>query len=66
MDNKMRFYTRGTLRSIRISILAKIQTLYRDWLRSLNPEKGYLFDLHRREGWGFERHLFNYYKICLE
>ena len=29
-------YTRGTLRGIRISQLAKIPTLYRDWLRFLN------------------------------
>ena len=28
-----RFYTRGTLRGIRISRLAKIPTLVRDWLR---------------------------------
>ena len=31
-----RLYTRRTLRSIRISRLAKIPTLYCDWLRSLN------------------------------
>ena len=31
-----RFFTRGTLRSIRISRLAKIPTLYHDWLRYLN------------------------------
>ena len=30
-----RFYARGTLRSIRITWLAKIPTLYCDWLRSL-------------------------------
>ena len=34
--NQKRFYTRGTLRGIRISRMAKIITLYRDWLRSLN------------------------------
>ena len=33
---KKRFDTRGTLRGIRISRLAKIPTIYRDWLRSLN------------------------------
>ena len=32
---KDRFYTRGTLTSIRIHRLAKIPTLYRDWLKSL-------------------------------
>ena len=32
MDTK-RFYTRGTLRGIRISRLAKIHTLYRDNIR---------------------------------
>ena len=53
-EKQKRFYTRGTLRSIRISLLAKIPTLHRDWLRSSNSEKGYLFELHRREG-GFER-----------
>ena len=31
-----RFYTRGTIRGIRISRLAKIPNLYRDWLSSLN------------------------------
>ena len=30
-----RFYTKGTLTSVRIHWLAKIPTLYRDWLRSL-------------------------------
>ena len=51
-----RFYTRGTLKSLRISRLAKIPTLYRNHrLRSLNEEKGLLFELHRKEG-GFERH----------
>ena len=35
-----RFYIRGTLRSLRIVRLAKITILYRDWLRSLNSEKG--------------------------
>ena len=29
--DKKRFYTRGTLISIRIPRLAKIPTLYRDW-----------------------------------
>ena len=33
-SNQMRFYTRETLRSIMIPRLAKIPTLYRDWLRS--------------------------------
>jgi hypothetical protein len=28
-----KFYTRGTLRGVRISRLAKILTLYRDWQR---------------------------------
>ena len=31
-----RFNTRGKLRGIRISRLAKIPSLYRDWLRLLN------------------------------
>ena len=53
--NEMRFYTRGTLRGIRISRLAKIPTIYRDWLIYLNKRKGYSFELHRREG-RFERH----------
>ena len=35
-----RFYTRGTLRSTSIPRLAKILTLYRDWLRALKKEKG--------------------------
>ena len=35
-SQQKRFYTRGTLRSIRISQLTKIPTLYRDWLSSLN------------------------------
>ena len=48
-----RFYTRGTIRGIRISRLAKIPPLYQDWLRSLNREEGQLFELHRG---GFERH----------
>ena len=39
--NEKNIYTRG---------LAKISTLYRDWLRSLNLEK-----LRRKEG-RFERH----------
>ena len=34
-DKKERFYTRGTLTSIRIPRLAKIPTLYRNWLSSL-------------------------------
>ena len=39
-----RFYTRGTLKSIRISRLAKTPTLYyRYWLKSLILEKGWLF-----------------------
>jgi hypothetical protein len=49
MFKEKRFYTRGTLRSIRISRLAKIPTLYRDWLRSLKKEKGQLFELHRKD-----------------
>ena len=36
---KKRFYTRGTLRSKRISRLAKILTLYGDWLRCLKKER---------------------------
>ena len=40
---------------VRILRLAKIPTLYRDWLRSLNYEKGSLFEFHGREG-GFKRH----------
>ena len=31
-----RFYTRGTIRVIRFSRLAKIPTLYHDWLGFLN------------------------------
>ena len=38
--NQKRFYTRETLGGIMISLLAKITTLYRDWLRSLKYEKG--------------------------
>ena len=34
--NQKRFYTRGTLKGIRISRLAKIPNLYPDWLRSIN------------------------------
>ena len=34
--NIKEFYTRGTLRGIRISRLAKILTLYIDWLRYWN------------------------------
>ena len=34
-----RLYTRGTLRIIKISLLAKISTLYRDWLRSLMKKR---------------------------
>ena len=34
-----RFYTRGTLRSIRITRLAKIATLYCEWLRSLKKKR---------------------------
>ena len=52
-----RFYTRGTLRSIRISGLAKITTLYRDWLKSLMKKSG--LEFHRRVGYyggWFERH----------
>ena len=41
--------TLDTLKSIRIPRLAKIPTLYRDWLRSFKQETGYLFELHRRE-----------------
>ena len=36
LASRKRFYTRGTLRNIRISRLAKISTFYHDWLRSLN------------------------------
>ena len=39
-QQQKRFYTRETLTSIRIPRLAKIPTLYRDWLRSLNIRKG--------------------------
>ena len=49
-NDKKRFYTRGTLKGILISRLDKIPTLYRDWLRSLNLQKGWSFELHRREG----------------
>ena len=34
--------------------MAKIATLYRDWLRSLKLEKSELFELHRGEGGGKE------------
>ena len=34
-ENQKRFYTRGTLKSIRIPRLAKIQSHYCDWLSSL-------------------------------
>ena len=47
-----RFYTRRTLRSIRILRLAKIPTLCREWLRYLKQERGYLIELHRRDGEG--------------
>ena len=40
VKEQKRFYSRGTLRSIRISRLAKIPTLYRDWLGSLNLKEG--------------------------
>ena len=49
------FYTRETLRGIKISRLAKIPNLYRDWMIFLNLENFHLFELHRRKG-GFERH----------
>ena len=42
MHNQKRFYIRGTLRGKRSSRWAKIPTLYHDWLRSLNEEKGLL------------------------
>ena len=32
--------------------MAKIATLYRDWLRSFKLEKSELFELHRGEGGG--------------
>ena len=48
---KKRFYTRGTLRGIRILELARIRFLYRNLIK----EKGLLFELHKRKG-GFERH----------
>ena len=38
--------------------MTKFPTLYRDWLRPLNKEKGWLFELPRREG-GFGRHSLN-------
>ena len=44
------FYTRGILRSIKISWLAKTPTLYLNWMRFLNEKKGYLFELHRIDG----------------
>ena len=44
-----RFYNRGIFCGIRIYRLAKITTLYRDWLRSLNLEKCLLIELHRKE-----------------
>ena len=53
MINQKRFYTRGPLRGIRISLLAKIPTLDRDWLISLDYGRGKLFELHRMEG-GFK------------
>ena len=45
---EIKFYTRVTLRGIRISQLVKIPILYRDWSRSLHQEKGYLFKFHRK------------------
>ena len=50
----MRIYTRVFIRGIRISRLAEIPPLFRDLQRSLNYEKGKLFQLNRREG-EFER-----------
>ena len=50
VQKKKRFYTRGTLRGIRISRLAKIPTLYRDWLRSLNYYCDYLSCIERKGG----------------
>ena len=41
-----KFYNRTR---IRISRLSKIPTLFPDWSRSLNLEKGYLFDCIERE-----------------
>ena len=49
-----RFYTRGTVRCIRIWRLAKIPTPYHDWLTSFNKEKGQSSELDRRER-GFAR-----------
>ena len=50
-----RFYTRGTLRGIRISQLAWIPTFYHVWLRSLNLEMGEFLEFPRIEG-EFELH----------
>ena len=61
-----RFYTRGTLKNIRVSRSAKIPILYRDWLRSLNEEKGLIISVEKNEG-RFERHSLEWTKcrsIC--
>ena len=46
-----------------ISRLVTTLTLYHDWLRSMNYQKGKLFELHIREG-GFARHSLYYKKYC--
>ena len=38
------FYNRETIRGIKISQLVENPQLYHDWLRSLNDEKGLLFE----------------------
>ena len=50
MQKKRRFYTRGTLTSIRIQQLTKIPTLFPDCRISFNLEKGSLFNCIEREG----------------
>ena len=49
--NLKRFYTRGTLRGIRISQLAKIPFIYRDWLRTLNKRVNYLSCIKGKGSW---------------
>ena len=47
-----RFYTRGTLRRIRIPRLAKIPTLYRNWLRSLKQKRVHNLSCLKDKGGG--------------
>ena len=60
----LKFYKRNNPLYKDLTIWLKVHPLY--WLISFNKEKGYLFELHRREG-GYKRHstrqLFLYYNI---